>query len=29
MLENQPKWSIQHAWPVRDAMARAGVVIEA
>lgn len=23
------KWSIQHAWPVKDAMARAGVVIEA
>ncbi len=23
------KWSIQHAWPVRDAMARVGVMIEA
>ena len=24
-----PKWSIQHAWPVRDVMTRVGVMIEA
>ena len=24
-----PKWSIQHAWPVKDAMARTDVAIEA